>query len=103
MSLTTWKGPAITTHRFPRQLLTIFSSKNDILTVMETSPNEVTFMLRHAHMKYICKTSSQWPESWLTVTIYDDHFVYFDDDGCEPSQASQFDIDALQVAYNFVN
>lgn len=103
MSLTTWKGPAITTHRFPRQLLTIFSSKNDILTVMETSANEVTIMLRHAHLKYVCKTSAQWLESWVTVTIYDDHFVYFDDDGCEPSQASQLDIDTLQIAYNYVN
>lgn len=103
LSLATWKGPRISIDRLASQEVTIFSSRADLITAFKTdhSGDETTVLLRHAHMKFICETSG-WQHSYITVTMYDDKFILFDQDYCRQDQATQHDLEILQAAYNCV-
>ena len=105
LSLATWTGPSISIHTLASKT-TVLASKEDVITIFKTENvrDETTILMRHAHMKYTCKHDTiTWQDSYISVSLYNDKFIFFDADGCEPTQATHHDLEILQAAYNCVN
>ena len=104
VSLSLWRGPSISIHRLASQTVTALTSQDDMLAIYTTDQfdDQTTVLFRYAHLKYVCNTGN-WQDSYITLSMYDNKFIVFDSENCQPTQVDQHDLEMLQAAYNCVH